>query len=113
MKPRSLPLHFALLALLATSGCLPSTPPDNIVRQGVEQSVRMQAIRANPFTRDVYVRDYVIDNQYTQPDGLLVYRYTAYVDISVNYGPKKKFVTMFGKEGFIKEGDQWRATGVD
>lgn len=98
-----------LFAIITVSSC--SKPPDDVLKQGIAASARMELTRMNPFAAmgDVTLKDYSITNSYKQGD-VQIYEYTGTVVVKGGMGnpnPNGTEVKVKGKAGFQKAGNRW------
>ena len=102
-------LAILLLAVVSLSSC--SKPPDDVLKDGVAASARMEMTRMNPFAAmaDVTLKEYSITNSYKQDD-VQIYEYTGTVVVKGGMGnpnPNGTEVKVKGKVGFRKAGNRW------
>lgn len=101
-----------LLSLLAAC----SRPPDDVIQHAVEQNVKMQLVRSNPFAdlNASKIESYRIVNSYPQEEWR-VYEYEAKVHaVAAVFGSRsEKTLTFKGKEGIVKRGNEWQFLDIE
>ena len=106
---------FVLFAAIALCGCTPR-PPDDLIKQNIEQAVRINMTRVNPFANAEAskIESYRITNTYKRGDAL-IYEFSATTKVVAELlgNRQEQAATITGAIAFQKKGERWNVQLVE
>lgn len=105
----NLPQLIVFLVTIALCGCTPR-PPDDLIKQNIEEAVRIKMVRVNPFANAEAskIESYKITNTYKSGDAM-IYEFSATTKVVAELLGNKheQAATITGAIAFQKKGERW------
>lgn len=97
------------LMTIALSGCT-ARPPDDLIKQNIEQAVRIKMVAVNPFANSAAskIESYKITNTYKSGNAM-VYEFSATAKIVAELlgNRQEQTATITGAIAFERKGERW------